>query len=141
MTINQSLFQSDKQDWQTPPSVFEPLHREFGFTIDAAASSENALLPRYWNEENDAIKQDWSGERIWCNPPYGRYQREFIRKAAEMQADVTVLLIPARPDTAAWHDWIFPYAEIRFIRGRIKFVGAKNSAPFPSAIVVWRKDI
>lgn len=138
--VSPALFKSDKHDWQTPPEVFGPLHEEFGFTLDAAASAENALLPRFWSLAENALLQDWSGERIWCNPPYGRGQIAFIRKAAERKAEIAVLLIPARPDTAAWHDYILPTAEIRFLRGRIRFVGAPYPAPFPSALAIWRKD-
>ena len=138
--MNESLFKSGRQDWQTPSEVFDPLNAEFGFTIDAAASQENALLPRYWTEEDDSPNQPWGSERVWCNPPYGREQKRFIEKAAKMEADVAVLLIPARPDTAAWHNWIFPYAEVRFVRGRIKFVGGEFAAPFPTAIVIWWKE-
>ena len=138
--MNKGLFSSDRHDWQTPPSVFDPLHAEFRFTVDAAASHRNALLPHYWTEHDDALAQDWAGERVWCNPPYGRTQKLFIEKAARMEADVAVLLIPARPDTAAWHDWIFPLAEVRFIRGRLYFSEA-GRAPFPSAIAIWRKSM
>ena len=138
MSLNHSLFDSKKHDWQTPRNFFDPLNAEFEFTIDAAASPENALLPRYWTVDDDALLQSWVGERVWCNPPYGREQRAFIKKASECRAEVSVLLIPARPDTAVWHDFIFPIAEVRFIRGRIKFVGGKSAAPFPSALVIYR---
>ena len=134
---NGALFQSAKHDWQTPPAIFDPLHREFEFTIDAAAAAANALLPRYWTIQDNALAQNWAGERVWCNPPYGREQKAFVEKAAECKAQVAVLLIPARPDTAVWHDYIFPLAEVRFIRGRIRFVGGASSAPFPSAIVIF----
>ena len=139
MGLSPSLFSSDKDDWQTPPEIFGPLHDEFDFTIDAAATAANAMRPRYWTVEDDAISQDWVGERIWCNPPYGRTQKSFIEKAAECRAEVAVLLLPAHPDTAAWHDWIFPVAEVRFLRGRIKFVGGQHSAPFPSAVAIFRR--
>ena len=138
MAISPSLFSFKKHDWQTPPEVFEPLDAEFGFTVDAAASAENAMLARYWDVASDGATQPWAGERVWCNPPYGREQRWWIEKAHRSEAEVAVLLLPARPDTAAWHDWILPSAEVRFLRGRIRFVGAKYSAPFPSAIVIWR---
>ena len=134
-------YSSNKHDWKTPPRVFDPLNREFGFTVDAAATAENTLLPRYWTSDIDALAQNWSGERIWCNPPYGREQILFLEKAAGRAADVAVFLIPARTDTAVWHDIIFPLADIRFIRGRIRFVGAPASAPFPSAIVIFRKRL
>lgn len=137
--MNPSLMSSKRHDWQTPPEVFEPLDAEFGFTVDAAASAENAMLARYWDVTSDGLAQPWEGERVWCNPPYGREQRRWIEKAHRREAEVAVLLLPARPDTAAWQDWILPSAEVRFLRGRIRFVGAKDSAPFPSAIVIWRR--
>lgn len=138
--MNDALLSSVRMDWQTPPQLFAGLHAEFGFSIDAAASVSNALLPRYWTEADDALAQDWTGERVWCNPPYGRAGGKFIRKAAEHRAEVAVLLIPARPDTAAWHDCILdkPNVEVRFLRGRVQFVGAAHPAPFPSAVVVFR---
>lgn len=137
--MNSIHYSTQKYDWQTPPEVFDPLHEEFNFTVDACATPDNALLQRYWTPEDDALAQDWSGERIWCNPPYGKFQRPFIEKAAERRAQVAVFLLPARTDTRAWHDWIFPYAsDVRFVKGRIQFVGAPYPAPFPSAIVIWR---
>ena len=129
---------SERQDWQTPDDIFVPLHYEFAFTVDVAANRQNAMLPRYWTETDDGLAQPWDGERVWCNPPYGKWQKAFVEKAAERLAEVSVLLIPARTDTAIWHDYIFPLAEVRFLRGRIRFVGSKHSAPFPSAVVVFR---
>ena len=98
------------------------------------------MLPRFWDKEGDGLAQSWASERVWCNPPYGGEQRRWIEKASKREAEVAVLLLPARPDTAAWHDWILPSAEVRFVRGRIRFVGAPASAPFPSAVVIWRRD-
>ena len=140
MAISPSLFASDRHDWQTPPEVFTPLHEEFSFTVDAAASQSNTMLPRFWDVASDGLAQSWTGERVWCNPPYGREQRRWIEKASRREAEVAVLLLPARPDTAAWQDWILPTAEVRFLRGRIRFVGAKQGAPFPSAVVIWRRS-
>ena len=137
--VDAALFASSKHDWQTPDSIFLPLHEEFGFTIDVAAVPMNAKIPRFWTPEDDALRQNWEGERVWCNPPYGKEQCGFIEKAAEKKADISVLLLPARTDTAVWHDYIFPLAEVRFLRGRIRFVGAEHSAPFPSAVCIWRK--
>ena len=125
-------------DWRTPKSLFDELRQEFDFTIDAAASAENALLPRYWDIETDAMQQDWAGERIWCNPPYGKHQIAFIAKAAERQADVAVLLVPARTDSKVWHEYVFPNAEIRFLKGRLCFGPTYGRAPFPSALLIFR---
>ena len=140
MTINPSLYSTKKHDWQTPPEVFAPLHEEFGFTVDAAASADNAMLPRFWTVESDGLAQPWAGERVWCNPPYGRMQRQWIEKAYKREAEVAVLLLPSRTDTVAWHNWVLPAAEVRFLRGRIRFVGAEHGAPFPSAVVIWRRQ-
>ena len=129
-----------REDWRTPASVFTPLNKEFRFTVDAAASPDNAMLPRYWTEEDDALTKDWTGERVWCNPPYGKFQHLFIRKAAKIEASLSVLLLPVRTDTRVWHECVFPHAsDIRFLKGRVKFEGAKTGAPFPSAIVVYKK--
>ena len=136
--INPALFTSNKDDWQTPWDFFERVNREFRLTVDAAADVDNAMLPLYWTKEDNALEQDWTGARVWCNPPYGAAQKAFIRKAAECRADVAVLLLPARPDTAVWHDFIFPKADVRFLRGRLRFVGGAHSAPFPSALVIYR---
>ena len=132
---------SQKSDWQTPPEVFVPLNNRHQFTVDAAASKHNAMLPRYWTVDDDAITMEWVGERIWCNPPYGREQIPFIRKAFERSADVSVLLIPSRTDTKIWHECILHgnADKVDFIKGRIKFVGAQNHAPFPSAIITYYK--
>ena len=133
--------QSQKDDWQTPPSIFDPLNERFNFTVDAAASETNALLPRYWSIFDNALLKDWDGERVWCNPPYGRDQIPFIRKAFERIADVSCLLIPSRTDTKVWHDCILHgnADEVIFLKGRVKFVGAEQAAPFPSAVIIYLK--
>ena len=137
---NGALFDSKKQTWQTPRYVFDPLNNEFDFTVDAAASHENAMLSHYWTEEDDGLVQDWTGHRVWCNPPYNNYQVPFVMKGAECKADIAVFLLPVRTSTILWHTYIFPIAsDIRFIKGGITFVGAKSSAPFPSAIVVFER--
>jgi len=116
--------------------LFDELDHEFGFTVDVCASPENAKCSRYFTREQDGLSQEWRGV-CWMNPPYGRTIREWMRKAHESAQGgaVVVCLVPARPDTAWWHDYC-EAAEVRFIRGRLKFGGAKNGAPFPSAIVV-----
>jgi phage N-6-adenine-methyltransferase len=128
-------------DWETPPEVFDPLNTEFGFTLDVCASPENAKCERYFTYHDDGLTQDWAGETCWMNPPYGREIRKWMGKAvAEMEKGATVVcLVPARTDTDWWHRFALR-GEIRFIRGRIKFISPtqreRNSAPFPCAIVV-----
>ena len=129
---------SGKDDWTTPQSLFDELHAEFDFTIDGAASLENAKCPRYWSEEIDALTQNWNYEAVFCNPPYSQWQK-FAKKAYESRG-LSVLLLPSRTDTKAFHAYMYknPKVEIRFIKGRLKFGYAKNSAPFPSMIVIFR---
>lgn len=111
-------------DWRTPPELFAALHAEFGFTVDAAASDENHLLPRYWTQETDGLAQSWAGEVVFCNPPYGSETKKWTRKAREEAAKgaTAVLLIPASTDTAWWHDDVMQAAEVRLTRGRVNFL-------------------
>jgi phage N-6-adenine-methyltransferase len=144
--MNQSVhFLSQHLDWRTPRVLFDALHEEFRFTIDVCASDENALLDRYWTERDEALLRSWRGERVWMNPPYGRQLSRWMEKAwSEADAEVVVGLVPARTDTAWWHDYAMLADEIRFLRGRLEFSGhvkmnpASHNAPFPSAVVVWR---
>lgn len=149
--MDRVLLSSNRHDWRTPAHIFKALHQQYQFTVDAAASAENSLLPFFWDVEADALRQDWSGHRVWCNPPYGRKQADFIRKAFEewqTNAVTTVLLIPARPDTRAWQKLILPNATVSFLSGRLRFLNhlgeATEAAPFPSAIVVfdgWKRAL
>lgn len=138
--FNRVHFSSEDMTWTTPRPLFDALHAEFGFTLDAAASHTNHLCERYYTEQDDGLTQDWSGV-VWCNPPYGRAIGDWIRKAHhEARRGVqVVMLIPARTDTAAWHDYIFeqPGVTVRFLRGRLRFGDATGNAPFPSAVVVF----
>ena len=133
---------SKKQNWATPPDLFESLHEEFNFTIDVCAEEWNAKLPlSYWDLEDNCLDQDWSGHRCFMNPPYGREIKLFIEKAANSNAELVVALLPARTDTKYFHDHIYGQAEIRFLKGRVNFwteEGAGKCAPFPSMIVIWR---
>ena len=131
---------SQRQDWPTAAGDFEALDREFDFTLDAAASPENAKVGRYFTERDEGLLRSWENERVFVNPPYGRQLPLWIRKCWHEQghAEVIVSLIPARVDTSYWHDFIFGHAEVRFLRGRLTFEGAQNAAPFPVAVVVWR---
>lgn len=132
-------FTTKSNEWATPQEFFDKLNEEFNFTLDAAATPENAKCDRYFTYIQNGLAQSWGGERVWVNPPYGPDLGKWIEKAATEPSEVTVMLIPARTDTRAWHNWIFGNAEVRFIKGRLKFGNAETSAPFPSAIVVFRK--
>ena len=135
--MNREVMFSSKTDlWETPQDFFDKLNEEFRFQTDVCASPENAKCKRFYTPEQDGLAQEWSGA-CWCNPPYGRQIGKWVRKASESKA-TTVMLIPARTDTAWFHDYIYGKAEVRFVRGRLKFGQAKNSAPFPSMVVVFR---
>ena len=121
-----------------PPELYEQLNDEFHFTVDVCAIPENAKCRRYFTPEIDGLSQTWDGV-VWCNPPYGRSIGKWVEKASSSKATV-VMLLPARTDTRWFHDFIYGKAEIRFVRGRLKFGGAKNAAPFPSMIVVFRNS-
>lgn len=136
------MFSSKEEKWATPQFVYDALNNEFGFTLDAAASDDNAKCGRYYTSETDGLSQCWQGETVFCNPPYGKTIGDWVRKAYQefIAGDCTVvMLLPARTDTRWFHSWILGIAEIRFVKGRLKFGGAKSGAPFPSMIVVYQK--
>lgn len=130
-------FSSATDLWSTPQKVFDDLNAEFHMTLDVCATADNAKCGAYYDKEADGLAQDWSGKRCWMNPPYGREIGKWVQKAAQGGAQTVVCLLPARTDTRWWHDYIQDKAEVRFIKGRLKFGDCKNSAPFPSAIVIF----
>ena len=132
---NDGRWHSRGSDWATPQDLFDELDKEFHFTLDVCASDWNAKCKKYFTEKDDGLKQDWTGV-CWMNPPYGREIGKWIKKASEIQGGVVVALLPARTDTKWFHDYIYKKAEIRFIKGRVKF-GGKGPAPFPSMIVIF----
>lgn len=136
--MNAGLFTSKTDLWATPPAFFAELDKEFGFDVDVCAIPENAKCERFYSPEDDGLNQAWEGT-CYMNPPYGRQIGKWIRKAyEESQKGATVVcLIPARTDTAYWHDYVMK-GEIRFIRGRLYFGDGTGPAPFPSAVVVFR---
>lgn len=133
-------FSSESNEWATPQDFFDSLNREFKFTLDPCATKENAKCKKFYTQKDDGLSKSWNGEVVFCNPPYGRELRKWVEKASSVQGGVVVMLIPARTDTSYFHDYIYGKAEIRFIRGRLKFGDSKNSAPFPSMVVVFRND-
>lgn len=140
-----AMLSSDKMDWATPRAFYDALDAEFGFTVDVCAEEWNAKHERFWTVQDDSLSISWGGEVCFMNPPYGREIGKRVAKAhQEAQRGATVVaLIPARTDTAYWHDHIQGKAEVRFVRGRIKFErpdGARDPAPFPSAVIVWRSS-
>ena len=140
--INDAMFSSNTNEWATPQAFFDELNKEFDFTLDPCATPQNAKCARYFTKEIDGLAQSWHGEVVFCNPPYGRDISKWVAKAyAETLsggAKLIVLLIPARTDTAYFHDYIYKKHEIRFVRGRLHFNESKCGAPFPSMVVVMR---
>lgn len=139
---NDVMFSSKTDLWETPQDLFDELNDEFGFDIDVCATPENAKCEKYYTKENNGLNQHWYGV-VWCNPPYGREIGKWVKKAYEtnfLENNYIVMLLPARTDTKWFHEYIYKNkrAEIRFLKGRLKFGNSKNSAPFPSMIVVLR---
>jgi len=135
------LFSSKTPEWETPQDFFDELNKEFKFDFDVCATKENTKCKLFWTKDDDALSKNWYGD-CWMNPPYGREIGKWIKKASESSKKEycsVVSLLPARTDTKWFHDYIYkkPKTEIRFIKGRLKFSGSKNSAPFPSMIVIF----
>ena len=136
------MFSSKTNEWCTPKSLFDELDNEFHFTLDPCSTHKNKKCEKHYTLIEDGLIQDWSGEVVFCNPPYGREVAKWVKKAAESDA-LTVMLIPARTDTKYFHDYIYGKAEIRFLKGRIRFEKENgdcgDAAPFPSMIVIFGK--
>ena len=136
------MFSSATDNWSTPQDFFDKLNDEFHFTLDVCADENNHKCEHYYTKEIDGLSRPWVGT-IWCNPPYGRKIGEWVRRAyisSQIGSATVVMLLPARTDTRWFHDYIYNKSntEIRFIKGRLKFGGCKNSAPFPSMVVIFR---
>jgi site-specific DNA-methyltransferase (adenine-specific) len=139
----EALFSAKRNDWETPQYLFDELDAEFHFTLDPCADAETAKCSKFYTEEDNGLSQDWTGEVVFCNPPYtNAEQTKWVKKCSDhgKSGGVAVMLIPARTDTKRFHDYIYNKVEVRFIRGRLKFGDSKNSAPFPSMIVVFGGD-
>lgn len=137
-----TMFSSGTDLWATPQWLFDELNNEFHFDLDVCANAENHKCAKYYTKEQNGLIQPWI-DNVWCNPPYGREIGKWITKAyisAYHNIGVIVMLLPARTDTKWFHEYIYnqPNTEIRFIKGRLKFGDSKNSAPFPSMIVIFR---
>ena len=131
---------SSSAEWATPQDFFDRLDAEFHFTLDPCSTDENAKCEKHYTKEQDGLAQDWTGETVYCNPPYGREMPKWIKKCYEhsIGGGTAVMLIPARTDTKAFHDYIYGKSEIRFICGRLHFNGSKWNAPFPSMVVIFK---
>lgn len=135
-----ALFSSKNQEWETPLDLFEELNQEFEFKTDVCALPHNAKCDTYFTPQMDGLSMEWK-DVCWCNPPYGKDIYKWVQKAYQsaQKSATVVMLLPARTDTRWFHEYIYGKAEIRFIKGRLKFGKARNSAPFPSMIVIFKK--
>lgn len=136
------MFSSATDNWATPQDFFDKLHAVFNFQTDVCASVENAKCPKFYDKDTNGLAQEWNGV-CWMNPPYGKAIGDWMRKAyisARNNGATVVCLVPARTDTKWWHDTA-AYGEVFFVPGRLKFGSAKNSAPFPCAVVVFRPQV
>lgn len=142
--MNQVLHSSKDMTWETPQEFFDELNEEFNFTLDPCATHETAKCEEYFTRFDDGLLRSWEGHTVFCNPPYGREIGKWVRKAFLESLDphtTVVMLIPARTDTRYFHEYIYRKAEVRFIKGRLKFkVNGQSvgSAPFPSMVVVFK---
>jgi len=135
------MFSSEKQDWATPQSFYDKVSSELGpFTLDACAIADNAKCSTFFSPEEDGLTMSWEGYNVFVNPPYGKGIDKWIEKAykeSQKKRTRVVMLIPARPDTKYWHNYVMNAHEIHFVKGRLKFGGCQNAAPFPSAVIVF----
>ena len=132
-------FSSQRDNWETPQDFFDRYDDVYHFNLDAASSDENAKCERHYTIADDGLHSNWGGYRVWLNPPYGREIGKWVQKAweeAQKPNTVVVMLLPARTDTAWFHDYC-KRGEITFVRGRLKFGGSSWNAPFPSMVVVF----
>lgn len=136
------MFSSMTDLWATPQQFFDALNAVFKFETDVCAIESNAKCEKFFTPEDDGLAQVWTG-CCWMNPPYGAEIPKWVEKAyrsAKEHGATVVCLIPARVDTRWWHDYCAK-GEVHFVKGRLKFGGSKNSAPFPSAVVVFRPRV
>jgi phage N-6-adenine-methyltransferase len=133
-------FSSATDEWATPQAFYDVIEAEFHPTLDVCCLESSAKCERYFTPEDNGLEQEWIGV-VWMNPPYGDEIERWVKKAHEsaLEGATVVCLLPARTDTAWWHDYC-SHAEVRFIRGRLRFGEATASAPFPSALVIFGRE-
>jgi phage N-6-adenine-methyltransferase len=139
---NELMFSSKKTEWETPQDFFDKLNAVFRFGFDVCALPENAKCDKFYSPDENGLSKEWYGV-CWMNPPYGREIGQWVKKAYESSKTngaTVVCLVPARVDTKWWHDYC-QQGEIFFVKGRLKFGGCENSAPFPNAVVVFRPNV
>jgi site-specific DNA-methyltransferase (adenine-specific) len=139
------MFSSATDLWSTPQDLFDKIHKAFNFTLDPCANKDNTKCSKFYTEEDNGLSKQWAGEMVFCNPPYSKI-KDWVAKCYQESHDWgntrVIMLIPARVDTRYFHDYVFKYAKaICFIKGRLKFGDSKNSAPFPSALILFGNEV
>jgi len=135
------LFSSENEEWETPIDFYNELNKEFKFNLDPCALPNNAKCEKFFTPNDNGLEQRWEGHQVFCNPPYGKEIGKWVKKCMESVGGTRVALLPARTDTRWFHDYVYGKAEIRFVKGRLKFGDSKNSAPFPSMVAIWRGEV
>lgn len=146
--MNRVHFSSENKEWETPYSLFKPYEKEYNITLDVCATPENKKTRKFIDKKTNGLKADWGsllqpGESCWMNPPYGREIEQWVKKAHDeaLKGVTTVALLPARTDTHWFHTYVYTgKCRVTFLKGRIKFVDAEASAPFPSMIVIFEQQ-
>lgn len=138
--MSKAYFTSNSDEWSTPQEIYDELDREFHFDLDPCSTDENCKCEHHFTLADNGLQKNWGGCCVFCNPPYSRIS-EWVKKCHDegvKDNTIVVLLIPSRTDTKYFHNYIYQRAEIRFIKGRLKFSDSTNSAPFPSMVVIFR---
>ena len=138
--MERALFTSNSDEWTTPQELYKELNKRFKFTLDPCSTNENHLCDKYFTKEDDGLSKSWKGETVYVNPPYSNIKKWVEKCYMEHKTNGTsvVMLIPSRTDTIYFHNYIYHKADIEFIKGRLHFSNSKNSAPFPSMIVIYK---
>lgn len=138
------MFSFKHEEWETPDGLFLYLNDKFNFNLDPCATPKNAKCKKFYTKNENGLIQDWSGHTVFCNPPYGRNIMDWVEKCRDegmKENTVVVALLPARTDTRWFHWYVYPYAKIIFLKGRLKFNNSKKSMPFPSMIAVFTRSL
>lgn len=146
MIVNTELSRStghlQKDLWETPDHIFRPLMKEFVFTLDPCCTIETAKCLYFHTPETDGLSQSWHGHTVFVNPPYSRGNidkwmdkcyNENLKNGTKI-----VALIPVSTSSTWFHKYVWRQCDIRYYKGRIKFVGAPYTAPFSSMLAIYR---
>lgn len=138
--ISNVMYSSKTDEWSTPQDLFDRLNEEFHFDLDVCANESNHKCPLYYDRKQDGLRMIWKGHVVWCNPPYGRDIAKWVERAYnehKTHGTTIVMLLPVRTDTKWFHSYVLGRADIRFFKGRLRFGGSKNNAPFPSMLAIY----